>query len=61
MASIKANTKDRTDPFYWFLVNKGTKYMAGSHFMAKGKEAGEHKVTDFVMKKYFEEMLKARE
>lgn len=61
MASIRANTKDRTDPFYWFLVDRGTKHMTGAHFMEKGKQAGEQKVIALVMNKYFEEMLKNRE
>lgn len=41
MAAVSANTKDKTDPFYWFMLDRGTKKMKGAHFMEKAKNAGE--------------------
>lgn len=41
MSPVSANTRDKTDPFYWFMVDRGTKKMSGRHFMAKAKQAGE--------------------
>lgn len=43
MARVADNTKDRTDPFYWFMLDRGTKKMQGRNFMAKAKQAGEQK------------------
>lgn len=36
MAPLRANTKDRTDPFYWYLIDQGTKHIKGKHFMRDG-------------------------
>lgn len=43
MAAVSDNTKDKTDPFYWFMLDRGTKKMQGRNFMAKAKQAGESK------------------
>ena len=32
-------TKDRRDPFYWFMVERGTKKMKARPFLAKGEQA----------------------
>lgn len=35
MARVGENTRDRTDPFYWFMLDQGTSKMAGTHFLIK--------------------------
>lgn len=52
MAPVSANTKDKTDPFYWFMLDRGTKKMRGSHFMARAKSAGEKKALNTVKSEY---------
>ena len=39
MARVSDNTKDRRDPFYWFMVERGTKKMKARPFLAKGEQA----------------------
>lgn len=56
MAPVSANTKDRTDPFYWFMLDRGTKKMQGSHFMTKAKSAGEDKTINKIKSVYLEKM-----
>ncbi|MCW9716717.1 hypothetical protein L5B76_11110 [Avibacterium sp. 21-594] len=58
MASIHANTRDKTDPFYWFLVDRGTSKMRGANFMEQGKRLGEKRALEAAKNKYFEEMKK---
>lgn len=64
MAAVSANTKDKTDPFYWFMLDRGTVKMKGHHFMAKAKSAGEHraikKVKDVFLQTMAQEMAKYR-
>ncbi|MDG6267158.1 hypothetical protein F9854_03370 [Glaesserella parasuis] len=56
MAPVSANTKDKTDPFYWFMLDRGTKKMRGSHFMARAKSAGEDKTISKVKGVYLQKM-----
>lgn len=41
MARIGENTKDKSDPFYWWMVEYGTVKMKGRNYMEKGFKAGE--------------------
>lgn len=41
MARIGENTKDKSDPFYWWMVEYGTVKMKGRHYMEKGFKSGE--------------------
>ena len=43
MARVSDNTKDRTDPFYWFMLDRGTRKMSGTHFMERAWRAGHSK------------------
>ena len=36
MAKIGENTRDKRDPYYWWMVEFGTKKMEGRHYMEKG-------------------------
>lgn len=56
MSPVSANTKDRTDPFYWFMLDRGTKKMKGVHFMEKAKSAGENKALSTAKRVYLEEI-----
>lgn len=56
MAAVSDNTKDRTDPFYWFMLDRGTKKMQGRHFMARAKVAGEQKAQNIALKVFTETM-----
>lgn len=52
MAAVRENTKDRNDPFYWFLVDRGTKYKAGVHFIDKAKASGQHRANQKALSVY---------
>lgn len=41
MARIGENTKDKSDPFYWWMVEYGTVKMKGRNYMEKGFKSGE--------------------
>ncbi|NBB67545.1 HK97-gp10 family putative phage morphogenesis protein [Mannheimia haemolytica] len=56
MAAVSDNTKDKTDPFYWFMLDRGTKKMSGRNFMARAKAAGETKAQNIALKVYTETM-----
>ncbi|WGE65907.1 hypothetical protein NYR76_02810 [Actinobacillus equuli subsp. equuli] len=43
MARVGENTRDRTDPFYWFMLDRGTSKMTGTHFFDKGAKAAEER------------------
>lgn len=36
MARFGENTRNRTDPFYWYMQDRGTSKMQGTHFFEKG-------------------------
>jgi len=40
MAKIGENTRDRRDPFYWWMVEYGTQKMEGRGFMESGAKRG---------------------
>ncbi|VEH66063.1 Uncharacterised protein [Rodentibacter pneumotropicus] len=40
MARVGENTKDRRDPFYWWMVEYGTVKMKGRYYMEKGAQTG---------------------
>ena len=40
MAKIGENTRDKRDPYYWWMVEFGTKKMEGRHYMEKGGKQG---------------------
>ncbi|MDH2998672.1 hypothetical protein A1D22_02590 [Pasteurellaceae bacterium LFhippo2] len=56
MARVGENTKDRTDPFYWFMLDRGTKKMQGQHFMEKGADMAKDRALRTVAKTFEEEM-----
>ncbi|HDR1089654.1 TPA: HK97 gp10 family phage protein [Pasteurella multocida] len=59
MARVSDNTKDRTDPFYWFMLERGTKKMKARPFMKKGFNSAKARAKAEVLKVYMEEMRKA--
>ncbi|APB78807.1 TPA: HK97 gp10 family phage protein [Pasteurella multocida] len=59
MARVSDNTKDRTDPFYWFMLERGTKKMKARPFMEKGFNSAKARAKAEVLKVYMEEMRKA--
>ncbi|QGM80712.1 HK97-gp10 family putative phage morphogenesis protein [Otariodibacter oris] len=58
MARIGENTRDRTDPFYWFLLDQGTSKMEGKHFMEKTKKQGGDKALKKAEKILVDELKK---
>lgn len=60
MAKVSDNTKDRTDPFYWFMLDRGTKKMSGRHFMATAWSKGRDRAIRRAKEVLFEEMAKRR-
>ncbi|MCK3656780.1 hypothetical protein A4G19_15520 [Pasteurellaceae bacterium Macca] len=58
MARVGENTRDRTDPFYWFMVDQGTSKMRGRHFMQKGANAAKAKALKVVAQTFEAEMKK---
>ncbi|WP_267963926.1 HK97-gp10 family putative phage morphogenesis protein [Testudinibacter sp. TR-2022] len=55
MARVGENTRDNTDPFYWWMVNYGTKKMPGQHFMEKGANQGKDRALKTTAKTFIEE------
>ncbi|WP_439238926.1 HK97-gp10 family putative phage morphogenesis protein [Lonepinella sp. BR2919] len=49
MARIGENTRDKRDPFYWWMVNYGTEKMEGQHFMEKAESAGKARAKKVAM------------
>ncbi|PVX33032.1 HK97 gp10 family phage protein [Pasteurella langaaensis DSM 22999] len=60
MARVGENTHDRTDPFYWWMVEYGTKNMKGRHFMAQGAERGKPRALKVTREKFIEEIQKIK-
>ncbi|WP_439287981.1 HK97-gp10 family putative phage morphogenesis protein [Lonepinella sp. BR2904] len=58
MAAVSDNTKDRTDPFYWFMLDRGTKKMKGQHFMQQARQNSMATAVAKVRSVYIEEMAK---
>lgn len=58
MASVRDNTKDRTDPFYWFMLDRGTKKMSGVHFMERAWGKGKSRAINTAKKVFISEMKK---
>ncbi|KAE9527917.1 HK97-gp10 family putative phage morphogenesis protein [Testudinibacter aquarius] len=58
MARVGENTKDRTDPFYWWMLEYGTKKMEARPFMEKGFNESKDKATNKALEIYFSEMKK---
>lgn len=56
MARVGENVRDRTDPFYWYLVDHGTSKMKGVHFMERGGNAGKEKALNTVRNTFYQEM-----
>lgn len=59
MARVGENTRDRTDPFYWFMLDQGTSKMTGTHFFQKGANAAEERALRTVKNTFKEEMKNA--
>ncbi|HDR1026854.1 HK97 gp10 family phage protein [Pasteurella multocida] len=58
MARIGENTRDKRDPFYWWMVEFGTKKMTGRHYMEKGGNKGIEKATKVVEERFIQELKK---
>ncbi|KAA6209167.1 hypothetical protein JO83_06805 [Avibacterium paragallinarum] len=61
MARVGQAVRDRTDPFYWWMVEYGTVKMKGRHFMETGAERGKAhalKVTRETFEKEYKNGLK---
>lgn len=58
MASVRDNTKDRTDPFYWFMLDRGTRKMSGAHFMERAWGKGKSRAINTAKKVFISEMKK---
>lgn len=58
MARLRDNTRDKSDPFYWYLLDQGTSKMPGQHFMTKGASQGKAAALNTVKKVVAEEMKK---
>ncbi|MGR6981265.1 HK97-gp10 family putative phage morphogenesis protein [Testudinibacter sp. P27/CKL/0425] len=59
MSRVGENTRDRTDPFYWWLLEYGTKKMEARPFMEKGFKESKQAATEKAKEVYFSEMKKA--
>lgn len=58
MARVGENTRDRTDPFYWFMLDRGTSKMPGTHFFEKGVNAAKERTLRTIARTFEEEMHK---
>lgn len=58
MARVGENTKDRTDPFYWFMLDRGTRKMEGRNFMARGASAAKDRAERTAENTFIEEFKK---
>ena len=59
MAKIGENTRDKRDPFYWWMVEYGTVKMKGRHYMEKGFKSGEAQALKIAKEVAEEELKKA--
>ena len=59
MAKIGENTRDKSDPFYWWMVEYGTVKMKGHHYMEKGFKSGEAQALKIAKEVAEEEFKKA--
>ncbi|OOF88319.1 hypothetical protein BKG94_07245 [Rodentibacter ratti] len=60
MARVGENTKDRRDPFYWWMVEYGTVKMKGRHYMEKGAQTGKAealRITEETFKRELKERM----
>ncbi|MDG2917833.1 HK97 gp10 family phage protein [Bisgaard Taxon 10/6] len=60
MARVGENTRDRTDPFYWWMVEYGTEKMEGRHFMKRAAESNKGRVLKVTREKFIEEIQKIK-
>lgn len=60
MARVGENTHDRTDPFYWWMVEYGTEKMEGRYFMKRAAESNKNKVLKVTREKFIEEIQKIK-
>ena len=58
MARIGENTKDKSDPFYWWMVEYGTVKMKGRHYMEKGGQQGIARALKVAEDTFIEELKK---
>ncbi|MGV6989493.1 HK97-gp10 family putative phage morphogenesis protein [Testudinibacter sp. P80/BLE/0925] len=58
MARVGENTRDNTDPFYWWMVNYGTQKMPGRHFIEKGASQGKDRALKTTAQTFLEEFKK---
>ncbi|MDO9831103.1 hypothetical protein Q7381_03745 [Glaesserella parasuis] len=59
MARVGENTRDRTDPFYWFMLDRGTSKMTGRNFMEKGASAAKDRAERTAERTFIEEFKNA--
>lgn len=58
MAKIGENTRDKRDPYYWWMVEFGTKKMEGRHYMKKGGQQGIARALKVAEDTFIEELKK---
>ncbi len=58
MAKIGENTRDKRDPYYWWMVEFGTKKMEGRHYMEKGGQQGIARALKVAEDTFIEELKK---
>ena len=58
MAKIGENTRDKRDPYYWWMVEFGTKKMEGRHYMEKGGQQGIARALKVAEDTFMEELKK---
>lgn len=58
MAKIGENTRDKRDPYYWWMVEFGTKKMEGRHYMEKGGQQGIERALKVAEDTFIEELKK---
>ena len=58
MARVGENTRDRTDPFYWFMLDRGTSKMTGRNFMEKGASAAKDRAERTAERTFIKEFKK---
>lgn len=58
MAKIGENTRDKRDPYYWWMVEFGTKKMEGRHYMEKGGHQGIARALKVAEDTFIEELKK---
>lgn len=58
MAKVGENTRDKRDPYYWWMVEFGTKKMEGRHYMEKGGQQGIARALKVAEDTFIEELKK---